>query len=138
VEFGVGGSHFAVFARGAYVAITPSEGEPYELGHTDLGARVVFLPVRAVVRPYLDVAATVIEMEYAGEEGAVRQSVTGFGVSGAGGVRLAFSPKLALDASFRRVVGSLDGVETDGVRGSGWWVMAGLSWTPGANRSAAP
>ena len=143
VEFGVGGSHFAVFARGAYVGITPSRGEPYELGHTDLGARVIFLPVRAVVRPYVDVAASVIEMQYTGEAGAAGESATGFGISGGGGVRIAFSPKLALDASYRHVVGSLDGVETDGtrrdgVRGSGGWVMVGLSWTPGANRSAAP
>lgn len=143
VEFGVGGSHFAVFTRGAYVRVNPDRGAPYDLGHTDLGARVVFLPRRAVLRPYVDAAISVIERGYTDEDGAVTENETSFGVSGAGGVRLAFSPRLALDASYRRVVGSLEDVEAAGgpaeqdesARGSGGWMVVGVSWTPGANRS---
>lgn len=145
VEFGVGGSHFAVFARGAFAGIDPAEGEAYDLGNTDLGARVVFLPARAILRPYVDAAVSVISMEYTDGEGTERQSATGFGVSGAGGVRLAVTPKVALDASYRRVFGSISQVGADapggleeGAGGSGGWVMVGLSWTPGANRSPAP
>jgi hypothetical protein len=145
VEFGVGGSHFAVFARGAFAGIDSGAGEAYDLGNTDLGARVVFLPARAVLRPYVDAAVSVITMQYTDGDGSERQSATGFGVSGAGGVRLAVTPKVALDASYRRVFGSLSQVGSDapagleeGVGGSGGWLMVGLSWTPGANRSPAP
>ncbi|HEX8208880.1 MAG TPA: outer membrane beta-barrel protein [Longimicrobium sp.] len=145
VEFGVGGSHFAVFARGAFAGIDPAEGEAYDLGNSDLGARVVFLPARAILRPYVDAAVSVITMEYTDGEGTQRRSATGFGVSGAGGVRLAVTPRVALDASYRRVFGSISQVGADapggleeGAGGSGGWVMVGLSWTPGANRSPAP
>ena len=145
VEFGVGGSHFAVFARGAFAGIDSGEGEAYDLGNTDLGARVVFLPARAVLRPYVDAAVSVISMQYTDGDGSERQSATGFGVSGAGGVRLSVTPKVALDASYRRVFGSLSQVGSDapagleeGEAGTGGWLVVGLSWTPGANRAPAP
>lgn len=144
VELGVGGSHFAVFARGAFAGIDPAEGEAYDLGNSDFGARVVFLPARVILRPYVDAAVSVITMQYTDGEGTERQSATGFGVSGAGGVRLAVTPRVALDASYRRVFGSLSQVGADapvgleeGTSGSGGWLVVGLSWTPGANRSPA-
>lgn len=138
-EIGVGGAHFAVFARGAYADIKPSEGDDYSFGHGNVGVRLVLLPVRAPVRPYVEVAFATIGREYTDAEGNATRTVSGTGGAGGAGVRVGVSRKLELDASWRGVMGSLTRVEDEGgterldeaVRGRGNWWSLGLHWTPG-------
>lgn len=138
-EIGVGGAHFAVFARGAYADINPDAGEEYSFGHGNVGLRLMLFPRRAPVRPYAEVAFATIGREYTDDEGNATRTVSGMGGAGGAGLRVGVSRKLELDASWRGVMGSLTRVEDaqgterldEPVRGRGNWWSLGLHWTPG-------
>lgn len=139
-EIGVGGAHFAVFARGAYADVDAPDGEEdYSLGHGDVGLRLMLFPARAPLRPYIEAAFAVIAREYADDQGDAFRTVSGTGGAGGAGLRLTLSRKLELDASYRAVLGSLTQVDEDGaterlddpVRGRGNWWSVGVNWTPG-------
>jgi len=90
------------------------------------------------VRPYFDVAGTVLSVEQ-GEPGTVEttESVTGFGATGAVGLRVPLAPKVAVDGSLRLTVSTLSDAGASGPLGdarSGRSIRAvlGVSWTPGA------
>lgn len=141
VDLAVEGRHFGAFAHGEFADVDPSTGDPFVLGHSDFGVRLLLLAPGSAVRPYLDVAGTVLSMEYNDPDtGETAESVTGFGATGAAGLRIGLSTRLALDGSVRLTKGTLREVESDGSgsllrdprSGISTRAVIGVSWTPGA------
>jgi hypothetical protein len=141
VDLAVEGRHFGAFAHGEFADVDPSTGDPFVLGHSDFGVRLLLLAPGSAVRPYLDVAGTVLSMEYNDPDtGTTSESVTGYGATGAAGLRIGLSTRLALDGSVRVTRGTLREVESDGSgsllrdprSGASTRAVVGVSWTPGA------
>ena len=141
VDLALEGRHFGAFAHGEFADVDPSDGDPFVLGHSDFGVRLLLLAPGSAVRPYFDVAGTVLSMEYNDPDtGTTAESVTGYGATGAAGLRVGLGTRLALDGSVRLTRGTLREVESAGSGSllrdprSGFSTrgVIGVSWTPGA------
>lgn len=124
------------FARlGGAVIQSTDEGDEYNYGFFDLGARFSFANATRALVPYLEAAVTgqAAVVDLGGDD----LSFTGWGGTLGGGLKYFFSPAFALDTGLRFTVGQFTSVEfrgaqedVDDVSTMTTRIDIGLAWFP--------
>ena len=90
--------------------INDSGTTDFSIGHADIAGRLSF-PGRSPFVPYLELSLAGVNAQYEAADEEVELQGAGFGLGG--GFNYFFSPRAALDASFRYTIGEFDDGEID-------------------------